>query len=132
MKDTYIFLAIFIVEPEGIAIEFPDLPGCLSCADDMEMAMHHAREAMSLHLYSMEKDGDEIPEPTPMESIAVEDNGFVTMIDAWMPPFREVMKNQTRRRTIKVPVWLDLIAQREGVDYSQLMEIALKKHLGLS
>lgn len=33
MKDTYIYPAVFDISNDGISIEFPDLPGCLPCAD---------------------------------------------------------------------------------------------------
>ncbi len=36
MKRVSSFYAIFSYAPDGISIEFPDLPGCLSCADSTE------------------------------------------------------------------------------------------------
>ena len=39
MKDRYSFIAVFDVEDDGISIEFPDLPGCLPCAETMEEAL---------------------------------------------------------------------------------------------
>ena len=38
MKDTYIYPAVFDISNDGISIEFPDLPGCLPCADTIEEA----------------------------------------------------------------------------------------------
>ena len=60
-KNQYLFPAIFTQEEKGISINFPDLPGCLPCADTMEEAVKNAKEALGLHLYGMEKDGDVIP-----------------------------------------------------------------------
>ena len=42
MKDTYIFPAVFDFAEDGISIEFPDLPGCLPCADTVEEAVKNA------------------------------------------------------------------------------------------
>ena len=39
MKDNYIFPAVFHVDEEGVSVCFPDLPGCLTCADTMEEAL---------------------------------------------------------------------------------------------
>ena len=39
----YIFPAVFTEEPQGISIFFPDLPGCLPCADDFDEAFKNAR-----------------------------------------------------------------------------------------
>ena len=49
-KDTYVFPAIFTYEEDGISIEFPDLPGCLSCADTTDEAIRMAKEALAIHL----------------------------------------------------------------------------------
>lgn len=98
MKNLYSFPAIFCLDENGIAVEFPDLPGCLTCADNMELALNRATEAMHLHLYCMELEGDEIPYPTPLSEIQLSANEVVSLIHAWMPPFREIMaiKNSAR------------------------------------
>ncbi len=44
MKDTYIFPAVFSFASDGISISFPDLPGCLPCADTAEEAAKNAKE----------------------------------------------------------------------------------------
>ncbi len=56
MKDRYSFIAVFDVAEDGISIEFPDLPGCLPCADTMEEALKNAHEALGLHLWGLEQD----------------------------------------------------------------------------
>ncbi len=132
MKDNYIFPAIFSKDECGFSIEFPDLPGCFSCADNMELALKRAKEAMQLHLYGMEKDGDEIPEPTPIFEINTESNEKAMLIEAWMPTFREQMNQQTIKRKIKLPKWLDEMARREKVNLSAFLEESLKKYLGVT
>lgn len=32
-KDRYSYVAVFSYEEDGISIEFPDLSGCLPCAE---------------------------------------------------------------------------------------------------
>lgn len=49
MKDLYTFPAIFETNENGISVYFPDLPGCLPCADNMEEAFANAKEALQLH-----------------------------------------------------------------------------------
>jgi len=54
----------------------------------MEEAFKNAKEALSLHLYGMEEDGEEIPAPTKLNKLKTEGNQSLAMIEAWMPPFR--------------------------------------------
>lgn len=132
MKNEYIFPAIFIKDEFGFSIMFPDLPGCFSCADTLEKAFKSAKEAMQLHLYGMEKSGDEIPDPTPIFEINTESNEKAMLIEAWMPTFREQMTHQTIKRKISLPKWLDEMARHEKVNLSAFLEESLKKHLGVA
>lgn len=132
MKDTYVYPAIFYDDPDGISIEFPDLPGCLPCAHTMEDAFKNAKEALQLHLYSMEEDGEEIPEPSHVSDIKPDsDSGSIVMIEAWMPPFREKMLNKSTTKTVTIPRWLDILARKEKVNYSHLLQDSLKTYLGV-
>lgn len=131
MKDTYIFPAFFETNEDGITIFFPDLPGCLPCADTMEEAFHNAKEALQLHLYGMEEDGETIPEPSKLRNLQTQSNQIVTLIDVWMPAFRAKMLNKATNKTVTIPKWLDMLAKKNNVNYSQLLQAALKQYLGL-
>ena len=48
-----------------------------------------------------------------------------------MPPFRERMDNRATNKTVTIPRWLDTLARREKVNYSQLLQRALKSYLGV-
>ena len=102
MKDFYTYPALFHIAEDGISISFPDLPGCLPCADTMEEAFCNAREALQLHLYGMEEDGEDIPVPSPVSSIYPGNGDTIAMIEAWMPPFRERMANKAISKTVKI------------------------------
>lgn len=131
MKSTYIFPALFEQDSRGISIVFPDLPGCLPCADTMEEAFKNAKEALQLHLYGMEEDGETIPEPSKIENLPRTSNQLVAMIDVWMPSFREKMLNKSTNKTVTIPRWLDLLAKQNHVNYSRLLQSSLKEYLGI-
>ncbi|RXT00967.1 type II toxin-antitoxin system HicB family antitoxin [Ammoniphilus sp. CFH 90114] len=131
MKDRYIFPALLDYAEDGISVEFPDLPGCLTCGDSEEEALRKAKEAMALHLYGMEQEGELIPEPSKVKSIAAERNQAVLLVEAWMPPFRHDMENKAVKKTLTIPKWLDDLAQENNVNFSHLLQDALKKYLGV-
>lgn len=85
MKDNYQFPAVFKSDDDGISIFFPDLPGCLPCADNMTEAFRNAKEALQLHLYGMEKDGESIPTPSDPADLPLEKGQYLTMIDVQVP-----------------------------------------------
>ncbi|MHB1682527.1 MAG: type II toxin-antitoxin system HicB family antitoxin [Bacilli bacterium] len=131
-RDRYVYPALFHFAEDGISIEFPDLPGCFTCGRDQEQALHMAREAMALHLYGMEQDGDPIPEPTSVFQIARQPNQTVVLIEVWMPPFRDEMEQRAVKKTLTIPKWLDDLAQENHVNFSHLLQDALKKYLGVT
>ncbi|UNO49063.1 type II toxin-antitoxin system HicB family antitoxin [Alicyclobacillus acidoterrestris] len=115
-QDRYVYPAIFDYADNGISIEFPDLPGCLPCGDITTEALKNVREAMALHLYEMEQDGDPIPEPTPINKLRVAENQVVVPVDVWMPPFRDEMEQRAVKKTLTIPKWLDDLAQERHVN----------------
>ena len=132
MKDNYQFPAFFHTAEDGISVTFPDLPGCLPCADTMEAAFQNAKEALQLHLFGMEEDGEDIPAPSSLSSLTAGPNQALVLIDAWMPPFREKMLNKSMNKTVTIPRWLNSLAEKEKVNYSHLLQDALKNYLGVN
>lgn len=132
MKDFYQYPAIFDIADDSISIFFPDLPGCLPCADNMQDAFKNAKEALQLHLYGMEEDDEAIPAPSDPAAIKLKQHQTLAMIEAWMPPFREKMANRAMKKTVTIPRWLNTLAEKEKVNYSHLLQNALKEYLGVS
>ncbi len=131
MKNRYAFLATFHFADDGISIEFPDLPGCLSCADTEDEAFKMAREVLQLHLYGMEQDNEAIPEPSKIRDIHLEDNETLVLIDVFMPAFRDKMATKAVNKMLTLPRWLNDLADKENVNCSQLFQNALKNYLGV-
>ena len=63
------YLAVFEPSADGYGVYFPDLPGCIGFGSSFEEAQRSAAEALGLHLYGMEQDGDEIPAPSKAPKI---------------------------------------------------------------
>ena len=131
MKSTYIYPAILTYEHNGISIEFPDLPGCLPCADTTEEAARNAKEAMGLHLWGMEKDNDPIPEPTDVSKLKYSDGEIPMLVEVFMPPIRERLNNKYVKKTLSIPQWLNAEAEHAGVNFSQVLQNGLKEYLQL-
>ena len=51
-------------------VEFPDLPGCISAGGTLEEARLMAEEALAAHVAFLREDGDEVPDPSPLDVIA--------------------------------------------------------------
>ena len=137
LRDSYTYPAIISYDDDGIGIEFPDIAGCFSCVeldckDIPSKIMHNAREALGLHLYNMEDDGDTIPEPSDIRSVPHEDNQAVVLVDVSMPPLRERMRNKNINKMCTVPAWLVKEAESQHFSFSQILQEGLMEKLGIT
>ena len=132
MQDSYIYPAIFTYEEHGVAVEFPDLPGCITCGDTAEEAFRMAQEALEGCMSIREEDGDEIPMPTPLHDLHVGLDQAVVLIRANMLLARQGRDYRAVKTTVTMPRWLKQLADQQQVNYSQVLQSALKKVLGVS
>jgi predicted RNase H-like HicB family nuclease len=131
-KDNYVYPAILDYADDGISIEFPDLPGCLSCANDDEEALFNAKEALRGWLLVSEESGEEIPGPTPLKSIELDCNQRAVLVDICLAMYRDPFKNRAVKKTLTIPAWLNEAAEREHVNFSSVLQNALKEQLHIS
>lgn len=128
-KDYYVYPAIFTYEDDGISVEFPDLPGCLTCADTTEDAIKMAKEALGLHLYDIEEENEPIPTASSINDLSLEKNQIPILIDINMVLHRKAIENTSVKKTLTIPQWLNKEAERHNINFSQVLQEALKEQL---
>ena len=134
--DFYRYTAIFSYEDDGVHVVFPDLPGCITFGADEGEAVRMARDVLALHLYGMEQDGDEIPQPLPLRILAeqekLQENEIFMLVEAFMPTFREKQSKRFVKKTLSIPYWMNAEAERVGLNFSQTLQNAIAQKLSLS
>ena len=132
-KDVYRFWSLLHTADEGVSVRFPDLPGCLTAGDTAEEAHAAAREALEGFMYVMEQDGDVIPDPSPLDDILkqAEDGEAALEVLVWMPTVRTAMESRAIKKTLTVPKWLNDEAERQHLNFSQVLQEGLKRSLGI-
>ncbi|MCL2322298.1 MAG: type II toxin-antitoxin system HicB family antitoxin [Oscillospiraceae bacterium] len=128
-KDFYSYIAVVSFDEDGISIDFPDLPGCFTCADNEDEIFAMAKEVLGLHLWGLETDNELIPEPSPLRDIKTDSNESTMLIEVFMPPIRDRQNNKVINKTLTIPQWLNWEAEHAGVNFSQLFQNALKEYL---
>jgi len=130
-KDNYIYPCVFIYEDEGISVYYPDLDGCVTFGNDEQEAFKNAREALTMHLHGIEQDGDPMPCPSLIKDVVLDENEQVLLLEVSMPTFRAKQANKLVKKTLTIPEWLNIAAEKNNVNFSQLLQSALKQHLQL-
>lgn len=127
MKNEYSFVALFEYAVDGINISFPDLPGCFSSAqkNDTEEALKNAKEALGLHLFGMENDGEQIPKPSYVFDFKFSQRQVPVLVNVFMPTIRASVKTSFVRKTVSLPAWLAAAADEKNVNCSKVFQDAL-------
>ena len=77
-------------------------------------------------------DGEAIPDPTPVTKLRPQANQAVVLVDVWMPAVREHVDARAVKKTLSIPKWLNDMAERKQVNFSHLLQSALKSYLGIN
>lgn len=100
-------------------------------SEDLEKVSIAIRESLALYLADLLDMRKEFPEPSKLEDIKLKENQFIQVIS--VDPVYEAVKvtNVLKKKTVNIPAWLDIVAQEKKINFSQLLQKALKKELGI-
>lgn len=126
------YLAVLEQGEDGAySVYFPDLPGCFSYGEDIDEAQKMATEAASLHVYGMENDNEEIPQPSVRLDKADTEGNIVIPVTIYPDLFRAKKDYERVKTNTTLPAWLKRVAEQQKVNYSRLLEAALLDYLNL-
>lgn len=124
--------AIFQAEEDGgYCVTFPDVKDCITQGDNMQEAYEMAVEALGLVLSYLRDEKKEIPEPSLPNEIKVNENQCVVIIDFDMQNYLKKHCNKSVKKTLSIPQWLNEEAENVGINFSQVLQKALKDELGI-
>ena len=128
----YAYPAVFTKAEDGYAVEFPDIDGCFTCAATLPEAMEMAEDALCLMLYDHEEDGEIIPPPSDLKTLQSRTEALVSLVSCDTMEYRRLYDNRDVKKTIAIPNWLNTMAERAGVNFSAVLQNALKQELDVT
>ena len=139
-----VYPAIFIQDKQGrVSVIFPDLNHLATFGDDMQEAMEMAVDCLAGYIHSEKLDGNEIPEPTPMDKVDIhceddedddygEDDRFISMVSVDVEEYARTHFEKAVRKSLTIPKWLNDIAVSRKVNFSKVLQRALRKELNIA
>lgn len=114
----------------GYVVFVPDLD-INTEGTDLADAIEMARDAIGIWGISEEDAGRKIPQasgtmPHPAE------NEIVTLVDIDFTAYRRANDLRTVRKNVTLPSWLNDLAEKNGVNFSQVLQESLKERLHVS
>lgn len=138
--------ACFIKEENGYSVLFPDL-GTATCGDTLDEAMRMAVDCLAGALYMMKKNGETLPPPsqpgeTDLEKLLAEfyeegeapplSDTFVNMITVDVEEYAKRHFEKSVKKTLSIPTWLNEAALNANLNFSQVLQEALKERLEMT
>ena len=123
-----LYPAKFISEEDGeYSVIFPDLQGCATFGDNLAHALSMAQEALGLYLVALEEHGHPQPPPSKITTVIPDSNEHVVPI---MVEVNDYRRNKTVNKTLTLPAWLNEAGEKARVNFSGILQDALKQQLG--
>lgn len=128
MKAVY--PVILTPAEHGYVVYVPDLEintEGIDLPDSIEMA----RDAIGIWGMAEEDAGRTIPQPSI--SMPVPSKGqIVSLVDIDFTAYRRANDMRTIRKNVTLPSWLNDMAEKEGINFSQVLQDGLKRKLQVS
>lgn len=130
----YMYSAVLtpIEDGSGYYARVPDLPGCTTSGKDLADAVEMITDAMSGWLCVAEDEKVEIAPPTDPLMIPHEEGEFCTLIQADTVKYRALTDTHAVRKNVSLPAWMVTLADRQGINCSQVLQEALRQRFGVS
>ena len=97
-------------------------------------ALEMARDAIGIMGIDMEDDGEALPEPSELADVqaAAETGELVSLVDVDFDEYRRRNDMRAVKKNCTIPSWLAAEAERAGVNFSAVLQSALKQELHLT
>ena len=133
--------ACFYKEENGYSVIFPDLDYLSTCGENLEDAMSMAIDCLAGRLLWLKEDKEPVPAPSALKAvdpiaIAKElefepDECFVNIVTVDAKEYAKKHFDKAVKKTLTIPAWLNTAAMEQGINFSKVLQDALKKQLNL-
>lgn len=129
MKNTY---PIVLSQGNEFVIVFvPDF-NINTQGRDLAEAMEMARDAIGLMGIDMEDEKESLPSPSKILDIEKEnESDIVTLVDVDFSEYRRKNDWRSVKKNCTIPSWLNFEAEKAGINFSDVLQRALKSELNI-
>lgn len=121
-----VYPAVFYpCEEGGYTVEVPDLPGCVTEGDTLADAILMGEDAASGWVLDELENGRTAPAARHISDIHPDEGGFVSLLTLDMDAYAEKYGKKAVRKNLTIPAWLNTFAEKEKVNFSQVLTNAL-------
>ena len=125
--STLVYPVILSKDGDGYFVTVPDFDVNTE-GRDIADAIAMARDAIGLNVLQLEDEGEAVPEPYS-RSYQMQDDDILTLVDVDMIDYRKKHDNRTVKKNCTIPYYLNVEAEKAGINFSRILQEALKQKL---
>lgn len=124
MKKDYVYPCVFEKEEENISVVFPDFDEAYTDGKTTEEAYKNAIEVLKLTIKSRLKDKETLPKATDIIDMKLGKNQISVLI--YVSVEDRIVYD---KKTLTIPHDLNVAAEIAGINFSQVLQEALREKL---
>lgn len=125
--NILVYSVVLSKNDDGYFVTVPDFTVNTE-GKDVADAIAMARDAIGINVLQLEDEGKAAPEPYS-RSYQMQDDDILTLVDIDMTEYRNKYENRTVKKNCTIPYRLNADAEKAGINFSQLLQEALKQKL---
>ena len=129
MKKAYPI--ILTPDSDGYTVYIPDF-NANTQGNDLAEAIEMARDAIGIMGIDMEDDKKALPEQSSTANFKVNENELVSLVDVDFSEYRRKNEMKVVKKNCTLPSWLCYEAEKANINFSQVLQAALKKELNIT
>jgi predicted RNase H-like HicB family nuclease len=117
---------------EFIIVYIPDFKINTQGRDEAD-AMEMARDAIGIMGVDMEDESEPLPKPSKLIDVQTENSSdVITLVDVDFAEYRRKNDFRAVKKNCTIPSWLNYEAEKAGVNFSAILQTALKQELHIA
>lgn len=124
--------AVFHPEDTGYSVSVPDLDGCFTEGDTLDEAYEMVVEAIGLCVTDLLEAGKDLPRTSSPKDLAPGPDDFVALIEFDLEAYNRRHNSKAVKKTLTIPSWLNEAAEEKHINFSSVLQDALKQQLDIA
>lgn len=130
--------ACFYKEKDGqYTVIFPDLNHLSTCGTDLQSAMSMSIDCLAGYLYEAKLNNEQVPTPSDINSININEEytdyaeAFTNIVCVDVELYAKEHFTKAVKKTLTIPKWLNDAAIAKHLNFSKILQEALKQELNI-
>lgn len=131
MKTCYPIILTEFDDKSGYLVYVPDFDINTSGVD-LANALEMARDAIELCGITCEDKKMPVPAPSELNAVSCSENEIKLAVDVDFAAYRRMLDNRSVKKNCTIPSWLNEMAEQANINFSAVLQEALKQRLQIN